>query len=129
MELEPALKHILIVEDNFHLRQILKVALTQHGYAVSEAESGATAIRAANIENPDLIVLDLSLPDMDGLQAAQAIKQSQKTAHIPIVGCSAHFGPQWREKALRAGMIEYLQKPVGLADIEAAVEHFVFAER
>ena len=108
MELEPALKHILIVEDNFHLRQILKVALTHHGYAVSEAESGAAAIKAANIENPDL---------------------SQKTAHIPIVGCSAYFGPQWREKALQAGMIEYLQKPVGLEDIEAAVEHFVFAER
>ena len=129
MELDPALKHILIVEDNFHLRQILKVALTHHGYAVSEAESGAAAIKAANIENPDLIVLDLSLPDMDGLQAAQALKQSQKTAHIPIVGCSAYYGPQWREKALQAGMIEYLQKPVGLEDIEAAVEHFVFAER
>ena len=113
MELDPALKHILIVEDNFHLRQILKVALTHHGYAVSEAESGAAAIKAANIEKPDLSVLDLSLPDMDGLQAAQALKQSQRTAHIPIVTFS------WEASV----------KPVGLEDIEAAVEHFVLAER
>ena len=65
LELEPALKHILIVDDNFHLRQILRVALQHHGYAVSEAESGAAAIKAASIGKPDLIVLDLSLPDMD----------------------------------------------------------------
>ena len=89
-------KHVLIVEDNPHLRRILAGALEQRGYTISEATTGGEAIVTASKENPKLILLDLSLPDMTGTEAARALKQNPQTAHIPMVGCSAHFGPEWR---------------------------------
>jgi CheY-like chemotaxis protein len=93
-------KHVLIVEDNPHLRRILAGALEQRGYTISEATTGDEAIVTASKENPKLILLDLSLPDMTGTEAARALKQNPQTAHIPIVGCSAHFGPEWRDQGL-----------------------------
>ena len=122
-------KHVLIVEDNPHLRRILAGALEYHGYTVSEAATGEEAIVMAINENPKLILLDLTLPDMSGTEAARALKQNKQTAHIPIVGCSAHFGPEWRDQALRSGMVGYVQKPVPLREIEAIIEQFILWER
>ncbi len=82
-------KHVLIVEDNPHLRRILAGALEHRGYTISEATTGDEAIVTASKESPKLILLDLSLPDMTGTEAARALKQNPQTAHIPIVGCSA----------------------------------------
>jgi CheY-like chemotaxis protein len=122
-------KHVLIVEDNPHLRRILAGALEYHGYTVSEAATGEEAIVMAINENPKLILLDLTLPDMSGTEAARALKQNPQTAHIPIVGCSAHFGSEWRDQALRSGMVGYVQKPVPLQEIEAIIEQFILLER
>jgi CheY-like chemotaxis protein len=122
-------KHVLIVEDNPHLRRILAGALEYHGYTVSEAATGEEAIVMAINENPKLILLDLTLPDMSGTEAARALKQNPQTAHIPIVGCSAHFGSAWRDQALRSGMVGYVQKPVPLQEIEAIIEQFILLER
>jgi len=122
-------KHVLIVEDNPHLRRILAGALEQRGYTISEATTGDEAIVTASKENPKLILLDLSLPDMTGTEAARALKQNPQTAHIPIVGCSAHFGSEWREQALRSGMVGYVQKPVPLKEIETVIEQFILLER
>ncbi len=122
-------KHVLIVEDNADLRRILAAALKHHGYTISEAASGQEAILMAIAAKPQLILLDLALPDMKGTDAARALKQNQQTAHIPIVGCSAHFGREWRNEALRSGMVEYIQKPVPLREIEAVIEQFILVER
>ena len=122
-------KHVLIVEDNPHLRRILAGALEYHGYTVSEAATGEEAIVMAINETPKLILLDLTLPDMSGTEAARALKQNPQTAHIPIVGCSAHFGSEWRDQALRSGMVGYVQKPVPLQEIEAIIEQFILLER
>ena len=122
-------KHVLIVEDNPHLRRILAGALEHRGYTISEATTGDEAIVTASKENPKLIFLDLSLPDMTGTEAARALKQNPQTAHIPIVGCSAHFGSEWREQALRSGMVGYVQKPVPLKEIETVIEQFILLER
>ena len=122
-------KHVLIVEDNSHLRRILAGALEQRGYTISEATTGDEAIVRAINEKPNLILLDLSLPDMTGTDAARALKQNPQTAHIPIVGCSAHFGSEWRDQALRSGMVSYVQKPVRLKEIEAVIEQFILLER
>jgi CheY-like chemotaxis protein len=111
-------KHVLIVEDNPHLRRILAGALEHRGYTISEATTGDEAIVTAIKENPKLILLDLSLPDMTGSEAARALK-----------GCSAHFGSEWREQALRSGMVSYVQKPVPLKEIEAAIQQFILLER
>jgi len=122
-------KHVLIVEDNLYLRRILGGALEQRGYTVSEAATGEEAIIKAINAKPKLILLDLTLPDMTGTEAARALKQNPQTAHIPIVGCSAYFGPEWQDEALRSGMVGYLQKPVPLRDIEAVIEQFILVER
>ena len=88
-------KHVLIVEDNLHLRRILAEALEHRGYTISEATTGDEAIVTASKENPKLILLDLTLPDMTGTEAARALKQNPQTAHIPI---------GWLQRTLRVGM-------------------------
>ena len=121
-------KKILIVDDNEHLRQILASILRFSGYEISEAATGTQAIEKAVSTKPNLILLDLDLPDMTGADAAQAICKDQRTAGIPIVGCSAFLGLEWREVALRAGMVDYLEKPISAAAIEAVVEQLILSE-
>ena len=118
-------KNILIVDDNADLRRILAKFLQSHGYEISEATTGKEAISTAVRLKPDLILLDLTLPDMSGTEAAKAIRRDPATAHIPIVGCSAHFGMEFRREALRSGMAHYLQKPVSAAAIASVVEQFI----
>jgi CheY-like chemotaxis protein len=74
---------------------------------------------------PGLILLDIRLPDMNGVDVARAIKKDQRTAHIPIVGWSAYFGELWREEALRAGMVAYMEKPLSAPVIEATIKKFI----
>ncbi len=77
---------------------------------------------------PNLIILDLTLPDMKGTDVARALRKCPTTARIPIVGCSAYFGSEFRQEALRAGMADYLQKPISAAAIEAVVEQLILSE-
>jgi CheY-like chemotaxis protein len=122
-------KNILIVDDNGHLRRILATFLQSHGYATSEAATGHEAIETAIAVKPNLILLDLTLPDMKGTDAAQALKKYPDTAHIPIIGCSAYFGRELREEALRAGMTDYVQKPISANAIETVMKQYIFLER
>ena len=101
-------KHILIVEDDPDLRYIFAECLEHHGYTVSEAATGQGAIVAAIHKKPKLILLDMSLPDMTDTDAARVLKRNPQTSHIPIIGCSAYFGPEWRDQALGCGMVGYL---------------------
>jgi CheY-like chemotaxis protein len=121
--------HVLIVEDDPNLRHIFTELLEHHGYKVSEAATGQEAIVTAINEKPKLILLDLGLPDMTGTEAASVLKQNPQTMSIPIVGCSAYFGREWRDQALRCGMVGYLQKPVSLREIESIIEQFILLQR
>jgi CheY-like chemotaxis protein len=121
-------KRILIVDDNEHLRQILSSILRFSGYEISEAGTGTQAIEKAVSAKPNLILLDLNLPDMTGADVSKAICKDQRTAGIPIVGCSAYLGLEWRKVALRAGMVDYLEKPISAAAIEAVVEQLILSE-
>jgi CheY-like chemotaxis protein len=118
-------KTVLIVDDNVDLRRIFARFLQSRGYETLEATSGKEAISTAVRLRPNLIVLDLTLPDMRGTDVAEAIRKDSATAHIPIVGCSAHFGMEFRREALRSGMAHYLQKPVSAATIASIVEQFI----
>jgi CheY-like chemotaxis protein len=118
-------KSVLIVEDNEHLRNILASFLRFSGYEVLEAASGTEAIEKATSTQPKLILLDLSLPDMTGAAVARSIKKDQRSASIPIVACSAYSTGQELEESLKAGMIDYLQKPIGTAIIKATIEKFI----
>ena len=122
-------KKILIVEDNQDLRQILVSMLRFSDYEVSEAASGTEAIEKAVSAEPNLIVLDLELPDLCGTMVAQAIREDPRTSHIPIIGWSAYIGWEYRKAALDAGMIDYLEKPVHSATIRAKIEEYLLTER
>ena len=100
---------VLIVEDHQDSREILRIQIEYLGYKVIEALSGEEALEKALVENPDLIIMDIMLPGMNGIEAAIALKQNSKTSRIPVIGHSA-----WQEnkdKALAAGMVEFLPKP------------------
>jgi CheY-like chemotaxis protein len=120
---------ILVVDDNEDLRRIVASMLTYFGYEISEAATGSQAIEKAIFTRPSLILMDIDLPDITGLEAAQLIRNEPRTAHIPIIGCSAHFGEEFKETALRAGMVDYLEKPVRAAVIRAKLEQFIVIER
>ena len=118
-------KNILVVDDNKDLRQIFALIVRFSGYQISEAGSGSEAIEKAVFAKPSLILLDLGLPDMTGIDAARAIKKNRMTADIPIIACSAYPRGEKMEEALRAGMVDYLQKPILAALMKAKIEEFI----
>jgi CheY-like chemotaxis protein len=118
-------KKILVVEDNEDLRQIFASIIRVFGYQVLEAGSGGEGIEKAAFTKPNLILLDLSLPDMSGIAAARAIKKNQVTTNIPIISCSAYPRDEIMKKALRAGAVYYLQKPISAALMKAKIEEFI----
>jgi CheY-like chemotaxis protein len=122
-------KNVLIVDDNEHLRKILAAILRFSGYEIVEAATGAQAIQKAASTQPSLILMDFELPDMNGADAARLIRQNPATAHIPIVGCSAFIGSEWRERALAAGMVDYFVKPISAELIKAKIEKFIVSEK
>jgi CheY-like chemotaxis protein len=106
---------ILLVEDNTDVRSFLRLLLERSaGYEIVEAASGEEAIEKATSERPDLILMDISLPDISGIGATHALKSNPTTAQIPIIAYSALPLMGWREQALKAGMAAYLEKPVTL---------------
>jgi CheY-like chemotaxis protein len=118
-------KSVLIVEDNEHLRNIYASILRFSGYEIVEAESGTDAIEKAASAQPHLILLDLVLPDMNGIEVARSIKRNQRSAHIPIIGCSAFSIGEEREDSLAAGMVDYLRKPISSQVLKAKIEKFI----
>ena len=119
-------KRILVVEDRDDLRTILVAILKRFcGYETIEAANGAEAIEKAKFEKPDLILMDLDLPDISGMDAAKAVKENPNTAHIPIVAQSAWRSRQWKGKVLRIGMVDYLEKPVSMELMKATIERFI----
>jgi two-component system cell cycle response regulator DivK len=103
---------ILLVEDNDMNRDMLSRRLERRGYEVAVALDGQEGIAMAKSERPDLILMDISLPIMDGWEALRRIKASPETQHIPIIALTAHVMPGDREKCLEAGCDDYDTKPV-----------------
>ena len=118
-------KKILVVEDNQDLRQMLVSMLEFSNYVVSAAATGTEAIEKTISTEPDLIVLDLELPDLRGVAVTQAIRKNPRTARIPIIGWSAYIGWEYRKAALDAGMSDYLVKPVHSAMLRAKIEELL----
>ena len=122
-------KKVLIVEDNKYLREILASILHSSGYVIMEAATGLQGVEIALAEQPTLILLDLDLPDITGIETARVLKQNPLTTDIPIIACSAMSGSEWRDVALGAGIADYLQKPISLAIIKAKIEQYTLFER
>ncbi len=102
---------ILIVEDHPESREILVFQLRQMGYEVIEAASGPEGIETALGQSPDLIIMDLGLPGINGIDAAVRLKQNPKTADIPVIAYTAWEGQNYKDKAMEAGMVRFLTKP------------------
>jgi two-component system, cell cycle response regulator DivK len=122
-ELRPgAGRTVLLVEDNLHNRRIFAGILIHYGYAVKEAVNGAEAVEMAGQEKPDLILMDLSLPVMDGWEATRRIKSVPELRHIPIIALTAHAMAGDDKRALQAGCDAYLSKPISPKKVVAAVQ-------
>jgi two-component system, cell cycle response regulator DivK len=102
---------ILIVEDNEDNRIVYSTMLRHFGFAVDEAENGAEGILKARTGLPDLILMDIAIPLVDGWEAVQRLKKDPVTAGIPIVALTAHAMPADRERAIQVGCDGYLAKP------------------
>jgi two-component system cell cycle response regulator DivK len=112
---------ILYVEDNEDNVYMLTRRLERSGFEVVVAVDGEQGIELARAERPDLILMDLSLPVLDGWEATRRLKASQETQTIPIIALSAHAMPGDREKALEAGCDDYDSKPVKLPGLLAKI--------
>jgi len=109
---------ILVVEDEAQMRQFLRVSLTSNGYRLIECGAGQDALRQASARNPDLILLDLGLPDLDGLTVTARIREWTST---PIIVISARGQEDDKIKALDAGADDYLTKPFGVGELLARI--------
>ena len=113
---------ILIVEDNEMNRDMLSRRLERKGYQILIAVDGATGIDVARAQMPDLILMDMSLPVVDGWEATRRIKADQNLKHIPIIALTAHAMANDRDKAMDAGCDEYDTKPIELPRLLSKIE-------
>lgn len=103
---------ILIVEDNMDNYELVRFVLERAGYDVFLAVNGRDGVDAARFQKPDLILMDLGMPEMDGWMAAEKIKQDPSTSSIPLYAITAHTLPRDRYRALQAGYDGYISKPI-----------------
>ena len=116
---------ILLVEDNEMNRDMLSRRLTRRGYQVVIAVDGQQGVSMAQSETPRLVLMDMSLPVMDGREATRRLKADAATRHIPVIALTAHAMAGDREKALAAGCDDYEIKPVVLKRLIEKIEQFV----
>jgi len=113
---------VLIVDDEPMLRQMVREHLERHGLQIEEAESGQEALEFAHRVNPDLILLDIMMPDLNGLQVCQALREHEATRAIPVVLLTSQDGLEDRIRGLDAGANDYLTKPVQPGELLARVK-------
>lgn len=113
---------ILLVEDNEMNRDMLSRRLQRKGYQVVLALDGQTGVEMSQTQAPDLILMDMSLPVLDGWEATRRLKADTATRHIPVIALTAHAMSSDREKALEAGCDDYDTKPVELPRLLAKIE-------
>jgi two-component system, cell cycle response regulator DivK len=120
---------ILLVEDNEMNRDMLSRRLARRGFEVLIAENGQLGVDLTVSERPDLVLMDMSLPVMDGWEATRRLKADPNTSGIPIIALSAHAMASDRELALEAGCDDYDSKPVDLTRLVRKIEQLLAASR
>ena|SRR5215207_4039711 len=114
--------HILVVEDNIDNYELVRFILERAGYDVFLAMNGRDGVAAARLQQPDLILMDLTMPEMDGWLAAERLKADEATKSIPLYALSAHALPSERKRALEAGCDGYVLKPIHMAGFLEVIE-------
>jgi DNA-binding response OmpR family regulator len=118
---------VLVVEDHEDTRFLLKTMLEMHGYRVSEAMDGEEGVRLARRERPRLVIMDATLPRLDGLTATRRIRSDSALESVPIVFLSGHAQPDFRAAALDAGGTDFLVKPIALDVLASVLERHLRA--
>jgi len=116
---------ILLVEDNEMNRDMLERRLVKRGFSVNIAVNGVEGVEKAKSTKPDLILMDMSLPEKDGWQATHEIKQDAAVKHIPIIALTAHAMSGDREKAMNAGCDDYDTKPIEFDRLMGKINKFI----
>ena len=119
------MKRILVVEDNETNMYLIRFILEKSGYEVIEAKEGAAGVELAGKEKPDLVIMDVQLPDIDGLEATKRIRVSEADSDIPIIALTSFAMAGDREKALAAGCTGYIEKPINPDTFIAEIEKFL----
>ncbi len=119
------MKKILVVEDNETNMYLIKFILEKSGYEVIEAREGAVGVELAIKEKPDLILMDIQLPDINGLEATKRIRASGADSEIPIIALTSFAMAGDKEKALAAGCTGYVEKPINPDTFIAEIEKYL----
>src|SRR3954464_13826197 len=120
---------ILLVEDNEMNRDMLSRRLQRRGYAVVTAPDGEQGHSLASSESPDLILMDIGLPEMDGWEVTRLLKSNSHTSHIPIIALTAHALVTDRAKAFEAGCDDYDTKPIEFGRLSEKIESLLMEKK
>ncbi|MCU1268780.1 MAG: response regulator receiver protein [Acidobacteriaceae bacterium] len=123
------MSRILLVEDNEMNRDMLSRRLQRKGYSVLIAHDGKQGLETAYAEMPDLILMDISLPFIDGYEVTRRLKANPRTRHIPVIALTAHALLTDRDKALKAGCDDYDTKPVDFGRLTEKIENLLINEK
>ena len=118
-------KTILIVEDEPRNLKLLRDLLQRFGYEILEALDGEQGVKLAGEKIPDLILMDIMMPKMDGLEATRIIKANTKTKHIPVIALTSYAMKGDREKTIEAGCDGYIAKPIDIKEVLKTIETYL----
>jgi len=116
---------VLVVEDNVDNLALVRFLLERAGYFVMSAANGLEGIESARRDQPDLILMDLSLPELDGWMATTQLKADEQTRRIPVLALTAHTLPGDRKRAIDAGCDGYISKPINVASFDKLVANLL----
>jgi CheY-like chemotaxis protein len=116
---------ILVVEDNMDTYELVHFILEKNGFETFLAVNGRDGVNAALKQKPDVIIMDMSMPEMDGWTATGLIKKNEMTNAIPLIALTAHALPGDRQRAMDAGCDEYITKPMDLDELVEAIQYWV----
>jgi CheY-like chemotaxis protein len=119
------MKKILVIEDNETNMYLISFILKENGYKVIEAGTGEVGVELAIKEKPDMILMDIQLPDIDGLEATRRIRESKADGKVPIVAITSYAMAGDKEKALVAGCNGYIEKPINLNTFIGEIEKYL----
>jgi CheY-like chemotaxis protein len=120
---------ILLVEDNDQNRYLATFLLERAGYEVIHAKNGRDALALADSQPPDLILMDIQMPEMDGYEAAQILRMKPKFEQVPLVAVTSYAMPGDQDRALRLGFAGYVEKPIATDTFVAEIEAFLQSAR